>query len=122
VIPVVQRNRRGKPVLSFGLKFSAAMDLTSATNTNNYQLEWVSTKRVKKKVQTTLHPVAITSATYRASTDSIRLSTTATKTTFAKGGQLTIIGSPPSGVESAAGVFAATRVYIVSPQASRIEL
>ena len=92
------------------------MDLTSATNTNNYQLEWVSTKRVKKKVQTTLHPVAITSVTYSASTDSIRLSTTATKTTFAKGGQLTIIGSPPSGVESAAGVFAATRVYIVSPR------
>jgi hypothetical protein len=98
------------------------MDPTSVTNTSNYELDWVSTKRVKKKVQTLLHPLAIKSATYNASTNSVILLTGATKTTFAKGGQLTIIGTPPGGVESAAGGFVATRVFIVSPQASRIGL
>ena len=100
-----------------GTEFSMAMDPLSVTNTNNYQLDWVSTRRVKRKLETLLHPVAIKSATYNASIDAVVLLTGTTKSTFAKGGQLTVINSPPSGVDSAAGAFlGGTTVLTISPK------
>lgn len=111
----------GTPVVSFVFTFSTAMDKASVTKTNNYQVDWVSTESVKKKVQTVLHPVAIQSAMYTASTNSVTLVTSVTNTTFAKGGQLTVIGSPPGGVHSAAGAFlGGTTVFTISPNASRL--
>ena len=126
VVPIsLKHNKQGKPigtpVLSFVFQFSTAMNQSSVSNSNNYQLDWVSTKKVKKKVQSVLHPVAIKSATYNASTNSITLATSATSKTFAKGGQLTLIGSPPGGVESAAGAFlSGTTVFMISPKGSRL--
>jgi hypothetical protein len=47
--------------------------------------------------------------------------TSVTKTTFPHGGQLTVIGSPPGGVESAAGAFlGGNAVFTISPKASRL--
>jgi hypothetical protein len=66
------------------------MDPFSVTNTKNYQLDWVSTRRVKRKLETLLHPVSINSATYNASIDAVVLLTGTTRSTFAKGGQLSI--------------------------------
>jgi hypothetical protein len=127
VVPVALKHNKkgkpvGKPVLSFVLEFNTAMNPSTVTSTGNYQLGWTSTKKVKKQVQTMVHPVAITSVTYNASTSSVTLLTSATATTFAKGGRLTVIGSPPSGVESAAGIFpaTATTVFTISPKGSRI--
>jgi hypothetical protein len=98
------------------------MDPLSVTNTNNYQLDWVSKRRVKRKLETLLHPVAIKSATYDALIDAVVLSTGTTMSTFAKGGQLTVINSPPGGVDSTAGVFlGGTTVVTFSPKASTIE-
>ena len=97
------------------------MDPLSVTNTNNYQLDWVSTRRVKRKLETLLHPVAIKSATYYASIDAVVLLTGTTMSKFAKGGQLTVINSPPGGVDSTAGAFlGGTTVLTISPNASRI--
>jgi hypothetical protein len=113
------RNSRGKRALSLGLKFSTAMDPSSVTNTNNYQLDWVSTRRVKRKLETLLHPVAIESATYHASIDAVVLLTGAPMSTFAKGGQLTVINSPPDGLDSTTGTFLGGRtVLTISPKAS----
>jgi hypothetical protein len=121
VISAQDRNSKGKRALSLGLKFSTAMDPLSVTNTNNYQLDWVSRRRVNRKLETLLHPVAIKSATYKASIDAVVLLTGATMSTFAKGGQLTVINSPPGGVDSTAGAFlGGTTVLTISPKASRI--
>jgi hypothetical protein len=122
VVPVtLKHNKHGKPIgmpkLSFVFEFSTAMDPASVNNTNNYQLDSVSTKKIKKRVQTVLHSIGIQSATYNASTNSVTLVTSATSTKFPKGGRLTVIGSPV-GIESAAGAFLAENaVFMISPKA-----
>ena len=45
------------------LTFSTAMNPGTIDNAGNYQVAWASTKKVKKKVQTVLHPVTVLSAT-----------------------------------------------------------
>jgi hypothetical protein len=100
-----------------------AMDPLSVTNTKDYQLDWVSTRRVKRKLVTLLHPIAINSAIYDASIDAVVLLTSTTKSTFAKGGKLTVINSSPGGIDSTAGTFlGGTTVLTISPNASRIVL
>jgi hypothetical protein len=121
IISARDRKSKGRRALSLGLKFSTAMDPLSVTNTNNYQLEWVSKKRVKRNLETVLHPVAIESATYEPSIDAVVLVTGTTSSTFAKGGQLRVISSPPGGVDSTAGDFLGGRtVLTIYPKASRI--
>jgi hypothetical protein len=81
----------------------------------------VSTSRVKRKLVTVLHQLAIKSVTYYASIDAVVLSTGTTSSTFAKGGELTVINSPPGGVDSTAGAFLGGHtVLTISPRASRI--
>jgi hypothetical protein len=94
----------GKPVVSFVFPFNTAMDPGTAGDANNYQVDWASTKKVKKKPETLLHPVGF-SVTYNASSDSVTLLTSATQQTFAKGGEIMVNASPPDGVSSAAGLF-----------------
>ena len=101
-------NKRGKPtgrpVLSgFELEFSAAMNAATAGNASNYRLGWTSTKRVKKRVVTVLHPVAFR-VQYSDSNDSVSLLLSG-KQAFAQGGHIAVIAAPPNGVSSAAGVL-----------------
>ena len=49
----------GKPVEEIVLTFSTAMNPGTIDNAGNYQVAWASTKKVKKKVQTVLHPMAV---------------------------------------------------------------
>ncbi len=56
----------------FELEFSSAMNAATAGNASNYQLGWTSTKKVKKKVVTILHPVAFR-VQYSDSNDSVSL-------------------------------------------------
>jgi hypothetical protein len=56
-------------------------------------------------------------ASYNASGDSVLLTLLGNQT-FPKGGQITIVAAPPSGVESAAGVFlVGVTQFTVSPGA-----
>src|SRR5262249_35845846 len=101
-------NKRGKPmgkrVLSgFEFQFGEAMNAAAAGNASNYQLGWTSTKRVKKKVVTILHPVPF-HVQYSDSNDSVSLLLSG-KVAFGQGGRITVIASPPDGVSSAAGVW-----------------
>jgi hypothetical protein len=92
----------GKPTLSgFRLEFSEAMDPATVGNAASYQVAWTSTKRVKKKAVTSLHPVPA-SAQYNAATDSVDLVLSG-KQAFAQGGQITVIAEPPNGVSGASG-------------------
>lgn len=108
----------GKPVVSIVLNFSTAMNAGTAGDRNNYQVDSVSTKRGKN----VLHPIGILSATLNSSETSVALATSSTRKAFPKGGQLTVIYSPPDGVSSAAGVplAAGDATFTISRKASGI--
>jgi hypothetical protein len=94
----------GKPVLAgFSIDFSAAMDPATAGNAANYQVDWISTKHVKRKQVQVLHPVPIR-VVYDAMDQSASLLLSG-KQAFAQGGRITVISTPPGGVSSAAGVL-----------------
>jgi hypothetical protein len=94
----------GKPVLTgFELDFSTAMTPATAGNANNYQVAWMSSRRVKKKVTQVAHPVPFR-VQYDAATHAVSL-LLAGKQAFAQGGQITVIASPPVGVSDASGVL-----------------
>ena len=94
----------GKPTLTgFRLDFSTAMNPANAGNAGNYQVDWISTRRVKKKVVNIVHPVPF-HVQYDAATHSVSLLLSG-KQAFARGGQITVIAAPPGGVSGASGVL-----------------
>jgi hypothetical protein len=108
VLTSLKHNKKGKsigrPGVGFVFQFSTAMNPGTAGDANNYQVDWASTKKVKKKLVTQLHPVGF-SPIYDASSDSVTLLTSATQQTFARGGQILVNASAPGGVSSAAGAL-----------------
>jgi hypothetical protein len=112
----------GKPVVSFVFDYSLSTPMNSATadDAENYQVYWSSTKKIKKKTTTLLHPVGFTT-TFDASTNSVTLTTEVTQKTFAQGGMIKIIAAPPNGLKGAAGVFLAKPIqFTVLAKASGI--
>src|SRR5262249_16384673 len=83
------------------LEYSTAMNSTTAGLAANYQVDWAITKRIKKKTATQLNPVALT-ASYDATTHIVRLTIQGNQK-FAKGGQIKVSTTPPSGMSSAWG-------------------
>jgi hypothetical protein len=79
------------------------MDPATAGKSNNYHVDWISTKRVNRKLVQVLNPLPL-SVTYSAATDSVSLLLKGTQA-FADGGQITVVGTPPGGVSSALGVL-----------------
>lgn len=111
----------GKPVfVGFELDYSTALNPSTAGLTANYEVTFTTTKHVKKKHVNVQKPVMFR-ATYNASRNSVTL-TIVGKQKFAKGGQITIIATPPDGVSSATGVFLAANdtVFNILPKASSI--
>ena len=112
-------NRKGKPVgkavlTGFAIDFSAPLNQASATNRLNYQLDAITTKKVKKKVKTILHPITKFTVSYIPATDSVDLTLIGTQT-FPTGGRLTIVNRPTGGVESATGALLAGKtVFAIS--------
>jgi hypothetical protein len=94
----------GKPTLTgFRLDFSTTMNPATAGNAGNYQVDWISTRRVKKKVVQILHPVPF-HVQYDATSDSVSLLLSG-KQAFARGGRITVIAAPPNGISSSTGVL-----------------
>jgi hypothetical protein len=101
-------NKKGKPIGSpvlsgYLFDFSDALNSSSATNSANYQVDTITTKRVKKQTQRSLHPITNFSVSYSASSDSVTL-TFAGKQSFPTGGQITVLSGPSGGVITASGV------------------
>ncbi len=99
----------GKPVLGgYVFDFSSALDPSSAANLANYQVDNVVSKRVKKKVVSTRHPITSLSASY--SNDVVTIKFTG-KQAFKTGGQITVL----SGVTSPSGAaLQGTTVFTIS--------
>ena len=111
----------GKPVLSgFLFDFSQALDPSSATNNANYQVDNVTTKRVKKQTRHILKPITSFSVAYSTANDSVTL-TFAGKQTFRTGGQVTVVGGSESGITGVSGAgLAGTKVFAISPRGQSI--
>ena len=95
--PFFQRklNRKGKPtgkavLTGFTLDFGVALNAAAADTAANYQLDTVTTKKVKKKIETTLHPVANFAVSYIAASDAVQL-TFGSKHAFPMGGRITVL-------------------------------
>jgi hypothetical protein len=94
----------GKPVLGgFLLEFSASMNPATAGNSSNYEVDWFSTKRVKRKTVKVIHSVPIR-AQYNTSENSVSL-LLSRRQAFAQGGEITVIAAPPDGVSGASGTL-----------------
>ena len=120
-----KRNKKGKavgkPVVEgYKLIYSTAMDGATAGLASNYELTAASTKHAKKKTIPAPTPVGL-SAAYDASSNTVTL-TLLGKQTFAKGGQLKVIYSPPTGVSSASEVPLASgdATFTIRPKGTAI--
>ncbi len=118
-------NKNGKPigksVLSgFVFDFSGALNSSNAANPANYQVDTITTKRVKKQARHILHPITSFRVTYTAANDSVTL-TFAVKQTLRTGGQITVVGGPPAGVTGASGAaLAGNDVFTISAGGKKI--
>jgi hypothetical protein len=105
VLPVFHRknNRKGKPagkavVIGFTIDFSAPLDPAAASNPANYQIDLVSTKRVRKTVKRMMQPLRNFTVSYIPAKQAVELNLGGTQT-FRTGGEITV----SSGVTSASG-------------------
>ena len=122
--PVFQRklNKNGKPVgkavlTGFTLDFNMPLDAAAVSNPGNYQLDTVTTKKVKKKLDRVLHPIKSFTVTYTPASDSVTLKLAGTQS-FPTGGQITVL----PGVTSASGsVLSGTTVFTITPGGKTIE-
>jgi streptogramin lyase len=125
VVTTQKRNKKGKPVgkpvfTGFAFEYSTSMSQSAAVAAN-YVVDTFVTKRVKRKTVTVLRPINFT-ASYNAATNTVSL-TIRGKQKFPKGGQITVIGLPPSGVRDTSGEFldgGSNAVFTISPKAKGI--
>ena len=118
-------NKKGKPVgkavlTGFTIEFSAPLNVASTTNAVNYELDTITTRKVKKKVVTTLHPITKFTVSYIPANDSVDLTLIGTQS-FPTGGRLTIVNTPPGGVTGLSGaLLAGTTVFAISKKGTTI--
>jgi hypothetical protein len=125
VLMARKTNKKGKPVgkatlSGFVLQYSAAMDPARAGSSSNYTVDATTVKRVKHKKVTITNPVA-----FAASYDPVKHTVTLTlagKQTFAQGGQITVIYTPPGGVDSQQGVplSSGSAQFTIQPKAKGV--
>jgi hypothetical protein len=123
VVRTQARNKKGKPVgkpvlVGFALDYSTAMNPATAGLPANYQVTYATTQRVKKK-HIPVNESVVVQPTYDASTKVVTLTIVGKKPSFAKGGQITVIATPPNGVSSTAGDYLAMidTVFNIQPKA-----
>ena len=101
----------GKPVLSgFTLDFRGPLISASASSAANYQLDTITTKKVKKKKVTILHPITNFKISYSAASDEVEI-TLGSNVAFPTGGQLTVY---PGVATDSGGTLSGTTVFIIS--------
>jgi hypothetical protein len=118
-------NKKGKPVgkavlTGFSLIFSEPLNPATTTNRSDYQLASVTTRKVKKKVVTILHPITKFTVSDDAAKDAVNLTLIGTQA-FPSGGKLTVLGTPPNGVNGASGApLGGATVFAISKNGKTI--
>jgi hypothetical protein len=116
--PVFQRKLKkndkpvGKAVLTgFTLDFNVPLSASAASNRQNYELDTVTTRKVKKSVARVLHPIKSFTVSYTPANDSVTLKFGGTQT-FPTGGRIAIM----PGVTSVSGsLLVGTTVFTITP-------
>ena len=81
----------GQPVLTgFSFTFQDAFDASGAANPVNYQIDRITTKKVKRKTERVLHPITDFTVDYSAASGEAIIVLTG-KQTFPDGGQITVL-------------------------------
>jgi hypothetical protein len=112
----------GKPTLAgFTIDFSTAMNQGTIGAPGNYDVAmFVLKKQGKRSKVQVAQPIGFSVANVTSQSVFLKL---AGKQKLPKGGQITVIGSPPSGVENTSGIFlAANGVFTISPGGKGITL
>ncbi len=115
--PVFQRktNKKGKPVgkaalSGFTLQFGTPLDPSAAANAANYQVDTITTRKLKKKVEDVLHPITKFTVSYSLAGEAVTIAFGSPET-FPTGGQITVL----NGVTSASGgAFGGPTVFTIS--------
>jgi uncharacterized repeat protein (TIGR03803 family) len=122
-----QSNKKDKPVgnpvlAGFTLDFSVPLNPATAEDPANYQVDTVTTKKVKRSVKRALHAITKFTVSYLAASDAVELAFTG-KETFPTGGQLTVVGGSSGGVTAASGApLAADTVFTIAAGGRKIFL
>jgi uncharacterized repeat protein (TIGR03803 family) len=122
-----QSNKKDKPVgnpvlAGFTLDFSVPLNPATAEDPANYQVDTVTTKKVKRSVKRALHAITKFTVSYLAASDAVELAFTG-KETFPTGGQLTVVGGSSVGVTAASGApLAADTVFTIAAGGRKIFL
>ena len=109
---VRKTNKKGKPtgkaVLSgFTLDFGVPLNAAAAAK---FQVDTITTKKVKKKTVQILHPITKFTVSYVAASDAVEITFGANET-FPTGGQLTVL----SGLTTASGgTLSGNAVFTIS--------
>ena len=116
--PVFQRklNKKGKPVgkavlTGFKLDFNIPLTAAAVSNRANYELDTVTTKKVKKSVERVLHPIKSFTVTYTPANDSVMLKLAGTQL-FPTGGQIKVLPGVTGGSGS---VLNGATVFKITP-------
>ena len=122
--PVFRRKlkKHGKPVgkavlTGFTLDFNMPLAAAAASNPGNYELDTVTTKKVKKGLDRVLHPIKNFTVTYTPASDSVTLKLAGAQT-FPTGGQLTVL---PGVTGDSGSVLIGTTVFTITPGGKAIE-
>ena len=122
--PVFQRklNKHGKPtgkavLTGFTLDFNMSLGASAASNPVNYELDTVTIKKVKKRLDRVLHPIKSFTVTYTPASDSVTLKLDGTQS-FQTGGQLTVL---PGVTGDSGSVLIEPTVFTITPGGKKIE-
>ena len=105
-------NKKGKPtgkaiLGGFTLDLGIPLNAAAAANAANYQVDTITTKKVKKKKETILHPITKFTVSYLAASDAVEI-TLGANASFPTGGQITVsagLTTASGGTLSGAAVF-----------------
>ena len=87
----------GKPVLTgFTFDFSGPLNSNAASDPANYEVDTMTKKKVKKKVEHILRPITNFTVSFTAASDAVMIAFTR-KEKFPTGGQITVLGGPDDG-------------------------
>jgi hypothetical protein len=80
----------------YAIQFSEPLDAAAAANRANYEVDRLTTRKVKKVVQRVLHPIHNFTVSYSPADDTVMLKLGG-KQTFPTGGQITVLSGVASG-------------------------
>jgi len=122
--PIFQRklNKYGKPVgkpvlTGFRLGFNMPLFAAAVSNTGNYQLDTITTTKVKKKVVRVLQPITNFTVSYSPASRSVTLKLAGSQS-FPSGGRIVVL----PGVTSGSGdVLGGTTLFTITPGGNAVE-